>query len=54
MKIKFCEFDILNFSTSGVEFELILAGGHQADVKRITKDLTKYLTKDSNKDLMQD
>ena len=35
------EFDILHFSTSGVEFELILAGGHQADVKRITKDLTK-------------
>jgi predicted metalloprotease with PDZ domain len=35
------EFDILPFSAAGVEFELILAGGHQADVKRITKDLTK-------------
>jgi predicted metalloprotease with PDZ domain len=35
------EFDILPFSTAGVDFELILAGGHQADVKRITKDLTK-------------
>lgn len=35
------EFDILPFTTSGVNFELILAGGHQADVKRITKDLTK-------------
>jgi predicted metalloprotease with PDZ domain len=35
------EFDILPFSAAGVEFELILAGGHQADVQRITKDLTK-------------
>jgi predicted metalloprotease with PDZ domain len=35
------EFDILPFSACGVDFELILAGGHQADVKRITKDLTK-------------
>jgi len=35
------EFDILPFSVAGVDFELILAGGHQADVKRITKDLTK-------------
>ncbi|PKG99161.1 M61 family metallopeptidase [Paraglaciecola sp. MB-3u-78] len=35
------EFDILPFSAAGVEFELILAGGHQADVKRITTDLTK-------------
>ncbi|MFT6778083.1 MAG: putative metalloprotease with PDZ domain [Paraglaciecola sp.] len=35
------EFDILLFSASGVDFELILAGGHQADVKRITQDLTK-------------
>jgi predicted metalloprotease with PDZ domain len=35
------EFDILPFSAAGVEFELILAGGHQADVERITKDLTK-------------
>ncbi len=35
------EFDILPFSAAGVDFELILAGGHQADVKRITKDLTK-------------
>lgn len=35
------EFDILPFSTTDVEFELILAGGHQADVERITNDLTK-------------
>ena len=35
------EFDILPFSAPGVDFELILAGGHQADVKRITHDLTK-------------
>jgi predicted metalloprotease with PDZ domain len=35
------EFDILPFSVMGIEFELILAGGHQADVMRITKDLTK-------------
>ena len=35
------EFDILPFSVADVDFELILAGGHQADVKRITKDLTK-------------
>jgi predicted metalloprotease with PDZ domain len=35
------EFDILPFSASGVDFELIIAGGHQADVQRITKDLTK-------------
>lgn len=35
------EFDVLPFSAAGVDFELILAGGHQADVKRITKDLTK-------------
>jgi predicted metalloprotease with PDZ domain len=35
------EFDILPFSAAGVAFELILAGGHQADVKRIIKDLTK-------------
>jgi predicted metalloprotease with PDZ domain len=35
------EFDIFPFSTADVEFELILAGGHQADVKRITTDLTK-------------
>jgi predicted metalloprotease with PDZ domain len=33
------EFDILPFSTSEVDFELILAGGHQADVGRIVKDL---------------
>lgn len=35
------EFDVLPFSAAGVAFELILAGGHQADVNRITKDLTK-------------
>lgn len=35
------EFDILPFTVSGVDFELILAGGHLADVKRITKDLAK-------------
>jgi predicted metalloprotease with PDZ domain len=35
------EFDILPFSESGVDFELILAGGHQADVQRMTKDLAK-------------
>lgn len=35
------EFDILPFTSAGVDFELILAGGHQADVKRISKDLTK-------------
>jgi predicted metalloprotease with PDZ domain len=35
------EFDILPFSAAEVDFELILAGGHQADVKRITKDLVK-------------
>ena len=35
------EFDILPFSTAGVDFELVLAGGHQSDVSRITKDLTK-------------
>jgi len=35
------EFDILPFATAGVDFELILAGGHQSDVSRITKDLTK-------------
>jgi predicted metalloprotease with PDZ domain len=35
------EFDILPFSVADVDFELILAGGHQADVQRITKDLTK-------------
>jgi predicted metalloprotease with PDZ domain len=35
------EFDILPFSAAGVDFELILAGGHQTDVKRISKDLTK-------------
>jgi predicted metalloprotease with PDZ domain len=35
------EFDILPFSVADVDFELILAGGHQADVKRITKDLIK-------------
>ena len=35
------EFDILPFSAATVDFELILAGGHQADVQRITKDLAK-------------
>lgn len=35
------KFDILPFSAAGVDFELILAGGHQSDVQRITKDLTK-------------
>ena len=35
------EFDILPFSAAGVDFELVLAGGHQSDVSRITKDLTK-------------
>jgi len=33
------EFDVLPFATGGVDFELILAGGHQGDVKRISKDL---------------
>jgi predicted metalloprotease with PDZ domain len=33
------EFDILPFSTSGVDFELILAGGHQADTERMVRDL---------------
>lgn len=35
------EFDILPFTVSEVNFELILAGGHLADTKRITKDLAK-------------
>ncbi|MGJ8682544.1 M61 family metallopeptidase [Paraglaciecola sp.] len=35
------EFDIVPFETSGVKFELILAGGHQADTNRIKSDLTK-------------
>jgi predicted metalloprotease with PDZ domain len=35
------EFDILPFNVADVEFELILAGGHQADVQRITSDLVK-------------
>ena len=35
------EFDVLPFSASGVDFELILAGGHRADTHRITQDLTK-------------
>ncbi|WP_339722366.1 PDZ domain-containing protein [uncultured Paraglaciecola sp.] len=35
------EFDILPFTVAEVDFELILAGGHQADISRITKDLTK-------------
>lgn len=34
-------FDIVPFKTMDVEFELILAGGHQADVERIATDLTK-------------
>ncbi|MDU0354856.1 PDZ domain-containing protein [Paraglaciecola aquimarina] len=34
------EFDIIPFSTSGVQFELILAGGHQADMARIQQDLS--------------
>lgn len=34
------QFDVVSFNTSGVEFELILAGGHQADIDRIEKDLT--------------
>ncbi len=35
------EFDCIEFDTSGVRFELILAGGHQADTARIKQDLTK-------------
>ncbi|MGS2721253.1 M61 family metallopeptidase [Paraglaciecola aestuariivivens] len=35
------EFERHCFNTSGVEFELVLAGGHQADVSRITADLSK-------------
>ncbi|MEP1446139.1 MAG: PDZ domain-containing protein [Paraglaciecola sp.] len=33
------EFDIFPFEVAEVEFELILAGGHQADTSRITQDL---------------
>ncbi|WP_158970032.1 M61 family metallopeptidase [Paraglaciecola sp. L3A3] len=35
------EFNTIKFNTSGVEFELILAGGHQADTQRLKQDLTK-------------
>lgn len=34
------EFDVLPFSAGEVNFELILAGGHQADTQRMVKDLT--------------
>ncbi|MEP2650352.1 MAG: PDZ domain-containing protein [Paraglaciecola sp.] len=39
--VLFGEFDIIPFKASGVEFELVLAGGHQADTDRIASDLTK-------------
>jgi predicted metalloprotease with PDZ domain len=35
------EFDILPFSTPHHDFELILAGGHQADTERMVQDLQK-------------
>ncbi|MFT2092588.1 M61 family metallopeptidase [Paraglaciecola sp. 2405UD69-4] len=35
------EFDTISFKAQDVEFELVLAGGHQADTKRIASDLTK-------------
>lgn len=35
------EFDIVPFSTADVQFELILAGGHHADLERMATDLTK-------------
>lgn len=33
------DFDLLTFKQDGVDFELVLAGGHQADTDRISKDL---------------
>lgn len=35
------DFDLLTFHESGVDFELLLAGGHRTDLKRIEKDLRK-------------
>jgi predicted metalloprotease with PDZ domain len=38
--VLFGEFDIVPFKTNNVEFELILAGGHQGDLQRMSQDLT--------------
>jgi predicted metalloprotease with PDZ domain len=35
------KYDVVPFSTNGVSFELILAGGHQSDTQRMANDLQK-------------
>lgn len=39
--VLFGEFDTIPFKVQDVEFELVLAGGHQADTQRIVSDLIK-------------
>lgn len=34
-------YDVIPYSTSGVDFELILAGGHNSDTQRMAVDLSK-------------
>lgn len=35
------EFDLVKFHQSGVDFELVMAGGHHTDLNRINSDLSK-------------
>ncbi len=37
--VLFGRFDLVQFTCSGVDFELVLAGGHRADLSRLEKDL---------------
>ncbi|MEP1553410.1 MAG: PDZ domain-containing protein [Paraglaciecola sp.] len=39
--VLFGEFDTIPFTAQDVEFELVLAGGHQANTQRIASDLAK-------------
>ncbi|WP_133470354.1 M61 family metallopeptidase [Paraglaciecola marina] len=39
--VLFGEFDTIPFTAQDVEFELVLAGGHQADTQRIASDLAE-------------
>ncbi len=39
--VLFGEYDIVPFTVNDIQFELILAGGHNADCERMANDLTK-------------
>lgn len=39
--VLFGQFDLIQFTKSDVDFELVLAGGHRADLARLQKDLAQ-------------